>query len=145
MFYKIIATVLFIGYFPVAPGTVCSAVAMIFLGLFNPSYTVVLAILTISLFTGIIASERIEKTSNKKDPSYIVIDEFAGYLTSILFIPINWQNLLIAFILFRIFDIIKPTPIRQIERKFKGGLGIMLDDIIAGIISNILIRIFLML
>ncbi|GLI54104.1 phosphatidylglycerophosphatase A family protein [Thermodesulfovibrio yellowstonii] len=145
MFYKIIATVLFIGYFPFAPGTVCSAVTMIFLDLFKPSYMVVLTILIVSIVAGIIASERIEKASNKKDPSYIVIDEFAGYLTSILFIPINWQNLLIAFILFRIFDIIKPPPIRQIERKLKGGLSIMMDDIIAGLITNVLIRIFLML
>ncbi|MGB9892059.1 phosphatidylglycerophosphatase A [Thermodesulfovibrio sp. Kuro-1] len=145
MFYKIIATVLFIGYFPFAPGTVCSAVTMIFLDLFKPSYMVVLTILIVSIITGIIASERIEKASNKKDPSYIVIDEFAGYLTSILFIPINWQNLLIAFILFRIFDIIKPPPIRQIEKKLKGGLSIMMDDIIAGLITNVLIRIFLML
>lgn len=145
MFYKIIATVLFIGYFPFAPGTVCSAVIMIFLNLFKPSYLVVLAILIVSIVTGTIASERIEKASNKKDPSYIVIDEFAGYLTSMLFIPINWQNLLIAFILFRIFDITKPAPIRQIERKLKGGLSIMMDDIVAGLITNVLIRIFLML
>lgn len=145
MFYKIIATVLFIGYFPFAPGTVCSAVTMIFLNLFKPSYLVVLAILIVSIVTGTIASERIEKASNKKDPSYIVIDEFAGYLTSMLFIPINWQNLLIAFILFRIFDITKPAPIRQIERKLKGGLSIMMDDIVAGLITNVLIRIFLML
>lgn len=145
MFYKIIATVLFIGYFPFAPGTVCSAVTMIFLNLFKPSYLVVLAILIVSIVTGTIASERIEKASNKKDPSYIVIDEFAGYLTSMLFIPINWQNLLIALILFRIFDITKPAPIRQIERKLKGGLSIMMDDIVAGLITNVLIRIFLML
>ncbi len=145
MLYKIVATVFFIGYFPFAPGTVCSAVVMILLILLKPSYMVVSAILIISLVAGIVASERVQKASNKKDPSYIVIDEFAGYLTSILFIPINWKNLLVAFILFRIFDIIKPPPIRQIEKKLKGGLGIMMDDIIAGLITNILIRIFLML
>lgn len=145
MLYKIVATVFFIGYFPFARGTVCSAVVMILLILFKPSYMVVSVILIISLVAGIVASERVQKASNKKDPSYIVIDEFAGYLTSILFIPINWKNLLVAFILFRIFDIIKPPPIRQIEKKLKGGLGIMMDDIIAGLITNILIRIFLML
>lgn len=145
MFYKIVTTVFFIGYFPFLPGTLCSAFVMILLILFKPSHMVISVILIVSFVAGTVASERVQRASDKRDPSYIVIDEFAGCLTSILFIPISWKNLLVAFILFRIFDIIKPPPIRQIERKLKGGLGIMIDDIIAGLITNILIRIFLVL
>ncbi|MEN2993865.1 MAG: phosphatidylglycerophosphatase A [Thermodesulfovibrio sp.] len=145
MFSRIVATVLFIGYFPFAPGTVCCAVVMIFVGLIKPSWIGIFTVLVISFLVGTFASERVEKKSKKRDPSYIVIDEFVGYLISIAFIPISWKNLLVAFILFRIFDIVKPPPIRQIEGKLKGGLSIMVDDIVAGLITNVLLRIFLML
>ncbi len=145
VFYKIIATVFFIGYFPIAPGTVASAFAMIFIGLTKPSDTLIIYILIISFFLGILASKKVEEKAKKKDPSYIVIDEFAGYCTSVIFLPVNWYTLIACFVFFRFFDIIKPTPIRQIERKLSGGIGIMMDDIIAGLITNLLLRIFLML
>lgn len=101
--------------------------------------------LIITFILGIISSDKMEKQTNKKDPSYVVIDEFAGYLTSVFLIPLNIQNLLLAFLFFRFFDILKPPPIKQIEKKVKGGLGIMIDDIIAGAMSNLLLRIFLIL
>lgn len=145
MFIRIISTVFFIGYFPYAPGTICSAFVMLIVGLSKPSDFFLFFLLVFSFVIGTFAANRFEKTSDKRDPSCIVIDEFSGYLTSIVFIPLTWENLLIAFVLFRFFDIVKPPPIRQIEKKFRGGLGIMIDDIMAGFISNILIRIFLML
>lgn len=143
MFYRIIATVFFIGYFPFARGTIASLLAMITLSIFKFSNTSVIIMLIVTFILGTISSDKVEKRANKKDPSYVVIDEFAGYLTTILMIPLTTQNLLLAFLFFRLFDILKPPPIRQIQKKVKGGLGIMIDDIIAGAMGNFLLRIFL--
>jgi len=144
IFNKIIATVFFIGYFTFAPGTVASVFAMAILWIFTPSDTVILFIIITSLILGTVTSEKVAKESNSKDPSYVVIDEFAGYLVAVVFLPMNWQVLVAGFVLFRFFDILKPPPIRQAE-KIGGGLGIMLDDFLAGIFSNLLIRVFLLL
>lgn len=145
MLNKLIGTLFFIGYFPIAPGTVASAVAMVILGVFKPQDLTILLILLFSLLFGTLASERLEKKYGRKDPSYVVIDEFVGYLTTVLFIPLTWKNLLIGFFLFRFLDIVKPPPIRQIEKRLKGGVGIMMDDVIAGVIGNLLLRALLML
>lgn len=145
MLNKLIGTLFFIGYFPIAPGTVASAMAMVILGVFKPKDLTILLILLFSLLFGTLASERLEKKSGRKDPSYVVIDEFVGYLTTVLFIPHTWKNLLIGFFLFRFLDIVKPPPIRQIEKRLKGGLGIMMDDVVAGVIGNLLLRALLML
>lgn len=143
MLSKIIATVFFIGYFPVAPGTMASAFVITFLLIFKPDNMILLAILIIALFVGIVSSEMLAKHYKVKDPNWIVIDEFVGCLTAVIFLPIDWKILLAGFVIFRFFDIIKPPPIRQAER-IGGGLGIMIDDLLAGIISNLLIRIFLL-
>ncbi|GAB5046693.1 phosphatidylglycerophosphatase A [Thermodesulfovibrio sp. TK110] len=144
MISKIIATVFFIGYCPVAPGTVASVFVMAFLWIFKPHDTIVLFILLISLILGTISSEKLAKHLNSKDPSCIVIDEFAGYLTAVIFLPLNLKVLIAGFIFFRFFDIVKPPPIRQAER-IGGGFGIMIDDFLAGLFSNLLIRVFLLL
>lgn len=145
MFYKIISTLFFIGYFPFAPGTVASAIAMIILFILKPSTLFLFFIWISAIILGVICSDKMERQTNDKDASYIVIDEFTGYLTAVLLVPLTIQNLLLAFIFFRFFDIIKPPPIRQIEKRFEGGLGIMIDDVIAGIMSNVLLRILLVL
>lgn len=143
MLSKIIATVFFIGYFPVAPGTMASAFVITFLLIFKPDNMILLAILIVALFVGIVSSEILAKHYKVKDPNWIVIDEFVGCLTAVIFLPIDWKILLAGFLIFRFFDIIKPPPIRQAER-IGGGLGIMIDDLLAGFISNLLIRIFLL-
>lgn len=143
MLSKIIATVFFIGYFPVAPGTMASAFVITFLLIFKPDNMILLAILIVALFVGIVSSEILAKHYKVKDPNWIVIDEFVGCLTAVIFLPIDWKILLAGFVIFRFFDIIKPPPIRQAER-IGGGLGIMIDDLLAGFISNLLIRIFLL-
>ncbi|GAQ95635.1 phosphatidylglycerophosphatase A [Thermodesulfovibrio aggregans] len=143
MLSKIIATVFFIGYFPVAPGTMASAFVITFLLIFKPDNMILLAILIVALFVGIVSSEMLAKHYKVKDPNWIVIDEFVGCLTAVIFLPMDWKILLAGFLIFRFFDIIKPPPIRQAER-IGGGLGIMIDDLLAGFISNLLIRIFLL-
>ena len=72
----------------------------------------------------------------------IVWDEVAGYLITLWFIPFSWLNVVIAFILFRFFDVLKPWPIRIADRRVKGGFGIMLDDVLAGVFANLVMRLF---
>jgi phosphatidylglycerophosphatase A len=90
------------------------------------------------IFGGVYCSERILK-DNEKDPSHIVIDEFAGLWLTLLFVQPSYKNAIAGFILFRIFDIAKPFGIRKME-KFKKGWGIMLDDLLAGLYSNLILQ-----
>ncbi len=82
-----------------------------------------------------------ENFTNAHDPGEIVIDEVVGYLVSFTLLPITWQSFLGAFLFFRLFDIWKPWPIRHIDKKVKGGLGTVLDDVAAGIAANICLQI----
>ena len=75
------------------------------------------------------------------DSKEIVIDEVAGFLITMTWLPMTWQSVVIGFILFRFFDIVKPPPIRQLDKKIQGGVGVMIDDIAAGIISNFILQI----
>ncbi len=145
MFYRLIATFFYIGYCPLAPGTGASICVMVIIWILNPSNLSVIILFLTTFILGVISSERIEKKEGKSDPNFVVIDEVTGYLAALIFIPIEPINLFLALILFRFFDIVKPPPIRQIEGKLKGGIGIMIDDIIAGVFANLLIRVFLML
>lgn len=86
-----------------------------------------------------------EKILEKKDPGAIVIDEILGMAVTLAGLPFNAITAGLGFVLFRVLDITKPFPIRSIERRFKGGTGIVLDDIAAGIIANIILRIILQL
>lgn len=137
---KIIATVFFIGYIPFAPGTFGSLTAMAFVWIFRPDSFLLLVILAAAFAAGIVSSHIIEKDSGLKDNSRIVIDEFVGYLASIIFLPLTLGYIVAAFILFRFLDILKPPPIRNVEKIFTGGIGIIMDDFIAGIITNIILQ-----
>jgi len=77
----------------------------------------------------------------EKDSQKIVIDEIAGYLVTMLFLPFNWKLSLAGFVAFRLFDILKPFPISLLERKMKGGWGVVLDDILAGVFANVILQI----
>ncbi len=137
---RIIATGLFTGYFPIAPGTAGSALslAIFFIsGIGNTYYFIPLIILI--FFIGVITSSVLEKSFGN-DPSVVVIDEFVGMWISLLFLPSNLIIMISAFVLFRIFDIVKPFPCRKAE-KLKLGWGIMLDDVIAGIYANLVLQI----
>lgn len=135
----IIATLGFIGYIPVAPGTFGSLFGFILAFLLKPS-DVFIALFLIALFIiGTLSSHEAEKRLGK-DSGHIVIDELAGYVVSILFIPKDAGYLVAALLIFRFFDIAKPFPIRKLERSLSGGIGIMLDDIVAGIFTNICLQ-----
>lgn len=75
----------------------------------------------------------------------IVWDEVAGYLITMWLVPFSWKALILGFILFRIFDILKPWPIKWVDQKVQGGVGIMLDDVLAGIFANLLLQLTLLI
>lgn len=140
--FKNIATLGFIGYLPVAPGTFGTLAAVLFYGILKPSLPISIGILLATIIIGTIAADQAEKLLGEKDSGQIVIDEFAGYAVSIMFLPATLLWHIAAFILFRIFDILKPPPIRRIEKTFPGGLGVMADDLMAGIYANIALQIW---
>jgi len=131
-----LATGLGSGYFPIAPGTVGTALAVPLVyvaGLRFYPYLYIAAGIII-FFVGVWASFIGERHFKDKDPGKVNIDEIAGFFVAMLYVPVNWKTALLGFFIFRIMDIVKPPPVRSVER-LNGGWGIMLDDIVAGIYS----------
>lgn len=138
--YYLIATGLGTGFSPIAPGTVGSFLALIIVYLISPLSQVLLVIvLFIFFWIGVFTSEKVEN-EHGEDPSIVVIDEIVGMGISLLFLPKDLRLFFIAFVLFRFFDIWKPFPIHR-SQNIHGGLGIMLDDVIAGIYALIVVHI----
>lgn len=144
MLEKIIASLFFVGYFPFAQGTMASLVTITFFSIAQPSVLVHLIIVFMSLIAGLWASQRCESFWGK-DNKKIVVDEFVGQAIALIAIPVNMTNFLLSFIFFRFFDIVKPPPIRNFEKSLKGGMGVMFDDVAAGIFANICTNIILFL
>jgi phosphatidylglycerophosphatase A len=136
---KYIATIGFIGYLPFAPGTFGSLVAFAFFILLKPNPYIHVLILLLLIPIGIVSSHHAERLFKSKDSRHIVIDEFCGYLFSVIFVPFNYA--FAAFFLFRFFDILKPFPIKKME-SLSGGKGIMADDIVAAIYTNFLLQVW---
>ncbi|MDI6890923.1 MAG: phosphatidylglycerophosphatase A [Thermodesulfovibrionales bacterium] len=139
---KYIATLGFIGYLPFAPGTFGSLVAFTFFILLKPSPFIHIIILFLLIPVGVISSRHAERLLNSKDSRHIVIDEFCGYLLSVVLVPFSIGYALTAFFLFRFFDILKPFPIKKIGFVLSGGEGIMADDIVAAIYTNLILQIW---
>lgn len=135
---KHIATLGPVGYIPFAPGTMGSAVAVVFVYAIKPTLFFHIGLTVFFTVLGVVASQAAEHAFKRKDPSHVVIDEFAGYLIATVAMPATEGYLFIAFILFRILDILKPPPARGLQR-LRGGLGVMLDDIVAGAMTNLLL------
>jgi len=138
---KIIATVFFVGYIPFASGTFGSLAALICISLLKPDRLShgVLAVLLFGLGT---VTAHVAETILGEDSGRIVIDEFTGFVISVFSLPLTAGYLAAAFFLFRFFDILKPSPIRNIERNVRGGLGVMLDDAAAGLMTNLLLQLW---
>ena len=137
-----IATCFKVGYLPFAPGTWGSIFAILLWWLLLKDLNTYIfgAIIIIFLLIGIVVSNIIIDQSGDHDPSYIIIDELVGQWLALFLIPDGFFNIAISFILFRFFDIIKPWPIRLIE-KLPKGLGVMSDDLTAGLITLVLIQV----
>lgn len=145
--HKIIATFFGTGYSPFAPGTAGALLAAGFLILFHHFQIIVdnpivfISLILTTLLIGIYSTNQLTSEWGK-DPSKVVIDEAVGLWISMLFIPFSYLNLFIAFTLFRLFDIFKPLGIKKLE-KLEGGIGVMADDVLAGIYSTIILQIFI--
>lgn len=127
-----LATVGGAGFFPVAPGTVGSAVGVVIYMLTRGWTTAAqLGLLLAIIAVGTWAAQVTEKALNREDPGPVVIDEVAGQLVTLLLTGVGWTGAIVGFFIFRVLDIIKPPPARQLER-LHGGLGIMADDLAAG-------------
>jgi phosphatidylglycerophosphatase A len=121
------------GLFPVVPGTFGSLAAVpLILVSQNLGVWYSAPILVILVGAGIWASDRSQDLLGRDDPKQVVIDEVAGFFLTMLFLPSSWLALGLGFFLFRFFDILKPFPVKQAER-LKGGLGIIMDDLLAGL------------
>ena len=141
------STGLYTGYFPIAPATFSTLTlgiaCYLLLYRFNPY---LYALLTcIIFFCAVWLSDISEEIFQKKDCSFIDIDELVGFLITMFLIPLDWVLLTMGFFFFRFFDIVKPPPANFFNNRKKGGLDVVMDDVIAGIYSNLalhLVRIF---
>ncbi len=123
-----------------APGT-CGTLAAIPLYLVAVQFNmwIYIAFTLLVTLAGVWICDVAAKKLNEHDYGGIVWDEVAGYLITMLFIPLSWQGMLIGFVLFRIFDILKPQPIQWVDAQVTGGLGIMLDDVLAALLAGLLL------
>jgi phosphatidylglycerophosphatase A len=146
-FILFVATGMFAGYIPFAPGTFGSMIgAVIYYAASKYLHIYQLVILLIGMYLiGTFAADKAEKILHEQDSGKIVIDEIVGMYVTMFFIPASFANILIGFICFRALDIIKPYPISYLDTHVHGGTGIMLDDVAAGIPANILTRIVIFL
>ena len=139
----ILSTCFGTGLLPVAQGTfgTIAAVPLVFglacLGTV-PRGFIIAMVVAVAIWT----SDRSEELLGNHDPSEVVIDEVAGFLLTMFLLPLSWLTLGLGFILFRVFDIFKPYPIKQAE-KLRGGLGIVMDDLVAGIYAHLCVRLIL--
>ena len=139
------ATFFYIGKLKPGPGTWASATTiLIWIGVTRwiaPHWQpwTATGLCLVAVLVGIPAATRVAQAWQKKDPSFVVIDEVAGQLIPLIGAPVAWKSLLGAFLLFRAFDILKPPPVRQLERLPQGS-GIVLDDVGAGLYALIIMQ-----
>lgn len=126
------------GLIPFAPGTWGTLVGIPFVLALQYVSMPVYGVILLGLFLiGVVFCDVTERDLQRSDPGCIVWDEIVGFILTCWFIPITWWTLLLAFLLFRFFDIVKPWPIRYLDQHIPGGFGIMIDDVLAGIYAGI--------
>jgi|TARA_B100000809_G_C14941871_1_gene460738 phosphatidylglycerophosphatase A len=139
-----IATVFKAGYIPIAPGTVGSIIGLLVFWLIKDyaSFTIEMFVAAALFFAGVWASTIVEQVLERHDPGVVIVDEVVGMLVALMLLPPTITVMFLAFLLFRVFDIIKPYPARWCEQLSRGW-GIMMDDVVAGLYVNVLIHIIL--
>ncbi|MDH5650061.1 MAG: phosphatidylglycerophosphatase A [Gammaproteobacteria bacterium] len=129
------------GLSPVAPGTMGTIVGIpVYLLLVQFSQHVYITVVFLFAVLGVWLCHTSAKALNVPDHPGIVWDEITGFLITMFLLPVGWKEILAGFLLFRLFDIWKPFPIRWLDRQIKGGLGIMLDDIVAGLFAFFILQ-----
>lgn len=140
-FLKKLAVFFGVGLSPKAPGTVATAATIpLFMLLSWAGPLIYMAVTFLLVPIGIVAAEFYEQDMGGHDHKEIVIDEVVGYLITMVWLPMTWQAILIGFILFRLLDITKPLFIGYLDKKIQGGLGVMMDDIAAGIVASLIMQ-----
>ncbi|HEY7791934.1 MAG TPA: phosphatidylglycerophosphatase A [Vicinamibacterales bacterium] len=135
-----IATVFHIGDFPIAPGTIGSLAGLVLYYLLGPDRLVEGIAIVVLYFLGAWSGTRAEEHFGATDPGAVVIDEVMGMLITLWGIPVGWSGLVLAFVIFRAMDVVKPFPANRLEH-LPGGWGIMSDDGMAAVYGNILLRV----
>jgi phosphatidylglycerophosphatase A len=145
-FAKAFSTFFGAGFFPVAPGTFASLLtALLYKYLLDRwALTWFGAMIVLIFLSGVATAGAYAKELGRKDPRPIVIDEVCGQLITYILVPGLWVNVAVGFFLFRVFDVIKPYPIRKLEN-LPRGWGIMADDVLAGVYSAVLLQAYLLL
>lgn len=136
---KTLCTFFYVGYLPFIPGTFASIVGIFLFWLIKDSIFIYTLFILVLLILGFWVSGRAERMLKEKDARCIVIDEVSGMLLALIFIPYDIRIMIIAFFLFRLLDTLKPFPAGRIQ-SFFGSLGIMGDDIVAGLYTNIILQ-----
>ncbi len=122
-----------VGFIPVAPGTFGSLVAIPVWWVFSSFNLITYLLVTAALIMiAIWASAEANKIHDDHDASQIVIDEVVGMLCAAVAVPFEWPQVIAVFVMFRFFDIIKPPPVKWIDKRMSGGVGVVLDDVAAG-------------
>ena len=137
-----LATGCFVGYIPFAPGTFGTGLGIplsFFLSKIDLSFAILFTVVLI--LSAIWIAGEAEKIIEQKDPGAIVIDEIVGFVITLLGLPFNLLTVAAGFLIFRGLDIFKPYPIRLFEKKLSGGAGVVMDDVVAGIFSNLILRV----
>jgi len=130
-----------LGRIPVAPGTfgTLAAIPLIWLMAWLDKGAMAFFLVGLILLS-IYVADRAETLMGEKDPGSIVIDEIAGFCITMTLVPIGWGSIVLGFVAFRGFDILKPVPVKYFENKFSGGAGIVLDDIMAGVLAALVLK-----
>lgn len=142
---RLVSTVGNVGYAPIAPGTWGSAAGLVLFAAVRATSgrLAEVALAVVLLVAGIWSAGVTGREMGDDDPGPVVIDEVVGMLITVLWLPVGLTGALAGFLLFRIFDIVKPFPARQFER-LPGGWGVMFDDVMAGIYGNLALRLLML-
>lgn len=138
---KVLATGTYVGYIPFASGTWGTLWGIpVFYLLSGLAPLIWGTLIVISTIIAIYISDEAERIFKKKDSSFIVIDEIVGYMAATFMLDFTLENVIITFLIFRFFDILKPYPASWIDKELGGGRGVVLDDTVSGIYSNLVSR-----
>ena len=137
---RFLATGFFVGYSPFAPGTMGTLVAFLLYAILPTTIPFYWMLILCLIIGGTIISQRAENIIGEVDSPKIVIDEICGYFIAMAFLPKTLGLMIVGFVIYRLLDVIKIYPMKKLEM-LAGGLGIMLDDICAGIITNLILHI----